>query len=340
MARINLLTIHWGLSYGAVLQTYASVRLLESKGHKVSVVNLIHPSRKRFYTKLRSWLLLVMDLQFSKFKKRYFTGLTSKMYSLGAEEIPDADYVVIGADQVWNRDLTTPIDLAFFVNFSDRVKKLSLASSFGKAVWDEDERYTQKIKGLLSKFEAVSVREDTGRELLHKTFGLESTLLIDPTLAYGEFDELLLSDKNRKDIYTFFVNRYSGYDECVDLISEEHQLPVFRHTKFSFYLKNSPSHWLTYIRNASVVITDSFHGVAFSIMFKKPFYVLWGESSKSTRITSLLNILGLGDRYIRSVEDYVARKNEFSHTIDYSTVDEILSVERKKFEDYICSHIE
>ena len=340
MANISLLTIHWGLSYGAVMQTYATVKLLEQKGHKVSVINLIHPSMRRFYFKLRSWLLLVMDLQFLVFKKRYFSHLTSKMYKIERKRLPkDIDYFVIGADQVWNRDLTSPIDLSFFVNFNENIKRVSLASSFGKDNWNEDENYTKAIKSLLLKFNALSVREDTGHSILKNVFELDSACLVDPTLAYGEFDELLVDDRIRNDIYTFFVSRSSEYGECADLISRELNLPLFKHTKYSFYFKNSPRNWLTYIRNASAVITDSFHGVVFSIIFKKQFFCLWGERSKSTRVTSLLNLLGLKDRYIESVEDYMGRKEQIHSSIDYTEVDKVLMVERAKFHDFVGRYI-
>lgn len=340
MANISLLTIHWGLSYGAIMQTYATVKLLEQKGHKVSVINLIHPSMRHFYFKLRSWLLLVMDCQFNLFKKRHFSNLTSKMYKIENEQLPDTDIFVVGSDQVWNRDLTSSLSLAFFVNFNNGAKRISLSSSFGKSKWEEDEHYTNTIKELLLRFDAVSVREDTGSHILLNTFGIESTWLIDPTLAYGQYDELLLDDRQRNDIYTFFVSNSSEYRNCANRIGRELGLPLFKHSKYSYYFKNSPQHWITYIKNASVVITDSFHGVAFSIIFNKQFFVLWGEESKSTRITSLLNLLGLGDRYIKSEDDYLARKDDLHRQIDYEAVNRILAAERCKYDEYLSQYIQ
>lgn len=335
MAKVNLLTIHWGRSYGAVMQTYATSKLLEKCGHDVTVINIIHPKLKYFYKRIRNFLYLFMDCQFSLFKHRYFPKLTHKMYDLNSKSLPKADYVVIGSDQVWNRDITNPIELAYFVNFDDKVKKVSLASSFGKSEWSESKEYTNEVKGYLEKFEAISVREDTGKNILSNLFGLESTILIDPTLAYAQFDDLILNKKEKKQIFTFIFSSKQETKNIINAISEDLHLPIFKHSKLSYYLNNSPRQWLTNIRNSSYIITDSFHGLAFSIIFKKEFFVLCADEKKFTRLKSLLNLLGLEDRYILSVEDYIKRKKELSKVVNYDEVYKILSVEQKKYQDFI-----
>ncbi|MBO5172488.1 MAG: polysaccharide pyruvyl transferase family protein [Bacteroidaceae bacterium] len=337
MARIKLLTIHWGQSYGAVMQTYATSKLLEKYGHNVTVINIINPRLKWLYTKLRAFLCIIIGYQFLRFKKRYFPNLTSRRYSLKSTNLNDVDYVVVGSDQVWNRDITTPMDLQFFLK-DCCVKKVSLSSSFGKNVWTEDSEYTLQVKELLNSFDALSVREYSGKEILEKTFGIESTVLVDPTLAYGNFEDLVLDNNPKKHIYTFFVNQISNYEKIVNEISAQTGLDVFRHTKFSYYLKNGPRHWLTYIKNSSCVITDSFHGVAFSIIFKKDFYVLCGEANKFDRVLNLLSLLGLEDRYISSIEEYEKKKNSICE-INYEAVFHKLSVEQKRYGDFIQRYI-
>lgn len=339
MAKINLLTIHWGNSYGAVMQTYATSKILKNNGHEVTVVNLIHPRFKHFYKNIRSFFYFFMNCQFSWFKHRYFPNLTRKMYGLSPQELPQADYVVIGSDQVWNRDITNPIELAYFVNFDDKVKKVSLASSFGKSEWSESKEYTDEVKGYLEKFEAISVREDTGKNILSNLFGLESSILIDPTLAYAQFDDLVLNKKEKKQIFTFIFSSKQETKNIINAISEELHLPIFKHSKLSYYLNNSPRQWLTNIRNSSYIITDSFHGLAFSIIFKKEFFVLCADEKKFTRLKSLLDLLGLENRYIKSEEDFLSRKNELIIPIDYERVDKILSQKRSEFSQFIAEFI-
>ena len=339
MAKVNLLTIHWGRSYGAVMQTYATSKLLEKNGHEVTVVNIIHPKEKKFYSNLRSFFYFFQDCQFSIFKHRFFPKLTRKMYGLVPSKLPSSEYVVIGSDQVWNKDITSPIDLSYFVDFADDVKKVSLASSFGKSEWNADEEYTEKVKKYLSKFKAISVREDTGNEILSKVFGLQSTVLIDPTLAYGEFEDLVLNRKKKKQIFTFLFSNKQETKDIVDAISKDLSLPVFKHSKLSFYLNNSPRRWLTNIRNSSYIITDSFHGLAFSIIFKKEFFVLCADEKKFTRLKSLLNLLGLQDRFIESLSDYQQRKTVLFESIDYLTINKKLRIEQDKYNSFIQSNI-
>lgn len=339
MAKINLLTIHWGLSFGAVLQTYATCKVLERHGHQVSVINIINPKQKKIYISIRSVLCSVMECQFYKFKRTYFPRLTKKMYRLDIRHLGTSDYTVIGSDQVWNRALTSPIELIYFADFDHNSKKISLSSSFGKEVWSEDEEYTYKVKLLLNKFSALSVREETGRILLETIFDKMSTVLIDPTLALENYDELILDNKQRRSIYTFFINRRPQYTKIVNYISESVDLPIFCHSKFTYYCKNSPQHWLTYIKNSSIIITDSFHGVVFSVLFEKQFFVLCGEEQKFTRIRNLLNLLELNNRFVSSIADYEKRKDDLMPKINYHKVKEILKTERKRFSDFINYNI-
>lgn len=340
MAKVNLLTIHWGRSYGAVMQTYATSKLLEKNGHDVTVVNNIHPKEKQFYKRFRSLYYLFQDFQFYCFKHRFFPKLTRKMYGLVPCKLPSSDYIVIGSDQVWNRSITSPMDLSYYVDFNQNVEKVSLASSFGKSEWTEEKEYTQGVKKCLDQFKAISVREHSGQEILSSVFGLESTILIDPTLAYADFEDLVLNKTKKKQIFTFlFGGDKKETKDIVKAISKDLGLPLFKHSKLSFYLNNGPRRWLTNIRNSSYVITDSFHGLAFSLIFKKEFFVLCADEKKFTRLKSLLDLLGLQNRYIRSLKDYQQRKALLFESIDYSTVNAKLRVEQDKYNSFIQSNI-
>lgn len=207
MAKINLLTIHYGQCYGAVMQTYATCRLLEEAGHDVIVINIVHPRLKNHYKSFRKLTGIITEWQFYIFKKRYFSKMTSKTYSIDNQKLPDADYTIVGSDQVWNRDITGNFGNAFFLDFvPENQKRIAFCSSFGKSVWEEDENYTQSVKSELDKFLAISVRETSGVKILNEIFGIKGISLQDPTIGYGEFDSLVLNDKVQNSIFPFLLN--------------------------------------------------------------------------------------------------------------------------------------
>ena len=106
MAKINLLTIHYGKCYGAVMQTFATCKMLENEGHSVCVINLINPAQKGNWKTFQFWKDSVREFQFWLFKKKYFSKLTNKAYSIQDISLPNADVTIVGSDQVWNRDIT------------------------------------------------------------------------------------------------------------------------------------------------------------------------------------------------------------------------------------------
>ena len=195
------------------------------------------------------------------------------------------------------------------------------------------------IVSCLKKFTAISVREETGKKILKENFGLNSEVLIDPTLAYGHFSDFVLHDIPSSKAYTFFVSEKNKYDSIVDYIVKDKKMELMKHSQFSYYFTNGPRNWLTYIKNAAYVITDSFHGVAFSLIFQKEFYVLCGDRSKFTRITNLLGRLGLEDRIIDSIEDYEFKKNLFQKPINYQPINEILRLEKNRYREFLSQHI-
>lgn len=336
--KINLLTIHYGKSYGAVMQTYATCKLLERAGHDVCVINLIHPKTKNIYNKLTNYRYIVKEFQFWYFKHKYFPKLTKKFYKIEIDNLPEADIYIVGSDQVWNRDITGIWGLNFFLDFvSDKYKRIALSSSFGKYNWTEDNAYTQSVTNELKQFNKISVREDSGVKILQKIFNINATTLIDPTLAYEEICDLAYKRKSPKQIYAFLLNNSDEEKTIVNEISKTYGIGIRKNKLLDKYLFSGPRDWLTKIQNAEYIITDSFHGLAFSIIFKKNFFILCANKNKFTRIDSLLKLLNLSDRYIHSIEDFRKRSMQLKQNIDYLKVDKILTEERRKFNQFVSS---
>jgi len=340
MAKVNLLTIHYGKCYGAVMQTYATCKLLEKAGHSVKVINLVSPAPKSFRKCLSNIVDCVREFQFWLFKKKYFAPLTNKASNIMNIRLPEADYTVVGSDQVWNRDITGIFGNTFFLDFVDKKqKKIALSSSFGKAIWNESENYTKKVKSLLSDFDAISVRESTGVKIIEDTFGLTATNIQDPTLGYGQFNDLVLNDKHLHQIFPFLLRDDRQSNEKALYIARTLGIPLFKHSKFSKRFLKGPRHWLTNIKNSDYIITDSFHGLALSVIFNKQFFVFCAIESKFTRLRSLLQLLSLENRYVDSIEDFEARKEDLLKPIDYVHVNSILKKEQEKYNIFIKSTI-
>lgn len=340
MAKINLLTIHWGKCYGAVMQTYATCQLLEKAGHEVCVINLIHPKIKEAYRNPRKWVDLYREFQFFIFKYKFFSKLSKKVYKVDYSKLPDADYYVVGSDQVWNKDITSPFYLDYYLSFVPNSKKrIALSSSFGKAEWNENYDLTKDIYAELMKFHAISIREDSGKEILSKTFDIQATQLLDPTLGYGQFESLLKHRKRKKQIFPFLFQNTKESKDIVTLCSEYLKIPIYRSTRFKSYFKNGPLDWLSNIANSDFIITDSFHGLALSLIFNKQFIVLCADLKKFTRLQSLLRLFNLEERFISSYSDLSLRKNILYKKIDYTTINEILKNEQHRYELFIFQKI-
>lgn len=336
MAKVNLLTIHYGKCFGAVMQTFATCKMLEEAGHTVKVVNLIHPRIKGIYKSIGNWKELYRELQFWIFKQRYFSKLTKKGYSINSIQLPEADITIVGSDQVWNYDITGMWNYTFFLDFvPSKQKRVALSSSFGKSEWVENQEYTANVKNELSKFEQISVRESTGVKILSETFNLKSVQLLDPTLAYGKFESLTLSSKSKNYIFYFLLNNSADALNIANKIAEELGIKLFNRSLINTYIFNGPRNWLTQIKNSRYVITDSFHGLALSIIFHKQFFVFCADERKFTRLYSLLKLLHLEERYVKNEDDFLSRKVDLLKEIDYTKVDLILNEERVKYQFFL-----
>lgn len=340
MAKINLLTIHWGMCYGAVMQTYGTCKLLEEAGHDVRVINIIHPKVKYKYRNPKKWIRLVREFQFWVFKKKYFSPLTKKVYSISESPLPKADITIVGSDQVWNKTITGAFENTYYLDFvPSNQKRIALSSSFGISAWNEPDEYTRKISELFDRFDAISIREKSGVQIMKDIFNKEAVHLLDPSLGYGKFDGFVKRKKEINSIFTFLLNPSQETKTCINKMAFDIGTPLYSPNVFEKIFKTGPCDWLENIYNSKYVITDSFHGTALSILYHKPFFVFCANEKKFTRIESLLSLLGLTDRYIKSYDDFIARKNSLLMPIDYIKVDKILDEERTKYQNFIRSSI-
>lgn len=328
------------MCYGAVMQTYGTCKLLEEAGHEVRVINIIHPKVKHKYRNPKKWIRLVREFQFWVFKQKYFSPLTKKVYSIAEAPLPNADITIVGSDQVWNKMITGAFHKTYYLDFvPSNQKRIALSSSFGISDWNEPDEYTREIAELFDRFDAISVREKSGVQIMKEVFNKDAINLIDPSLGYGKFEGFVKNTKDVNSIFTFMLNPSQETKICINKMASDLGTPLYCPNAFEKVFKSGPCDWLENIHNSKYVITDSFHGTALSILYHKPFFVFCANEKKFTRIESLLSLLGLTERYIKSYDDFIARKDSLLMPIDYMKVDKILDEERTKFKNFIRTSI-
>lgn len=349
MAKINLLTLHYADNNGSALQAYATCRILRNLGHEVCVINLQNKSTViGRYKHPKNWKNIPRYFHFVQFRHKYLSPMTKRMFIINTGLIPKGDYTIVGSDQTWNADFPVVKKGTYFLNFvNDGSQKIALASSFGKAEWDASSEFTQKVGNWLSDFKAISVREKSGVDICQRYFSQPAVHVLDPTLALGDFGELLDMKPNiQEELRCFLFKR--GYSlDVIDYIAERENLPVCQindkgrksYRQFSYW-RSSPVAWLKMIRDAKIWASDSFHGVAFGIIFRKQFIALCNDKKKLERVESLLNLLGLEEKLVNSLDDLKNRYEEVMAPIDYNRVFEILAKEQNKFKAFIKENIQ
>ena len=184
---IGLLTYHYSSNVGALLQTYATCRALTELGHIVFIIDLrLNEDNHNSIIKIiRKIILYKHERDLNYFRDSYYPQRTKYYGSVKdlQNDPPEADCYLVGSDQVWNPYIAEDRLDAFLLNFgSAATPRLSYASSIGLSKWPTDVKSSLiKVKESLSRFRAVSVRENTAKQLLANQFGISSTVVMDPT---------------------------------------------------------------------------------------------------------------------------------------------------------------
>lgn len=360
--RIGLLTLPFNNNYGGYLQAMALTTVLEEMGHEVILINRRHPDNANLKDRVKFTLKTIVkkflgkDTQLSIHNQKIYAyeKQGAKMLPLVRSVIKNIsepifrqddfkcleklgiEAYIVGSDQIW-RPKYVPHVQNFFLDFLPgdiHVKRIAYAASFGT----DDDEYTLSQKNecgiLISKFDAVSVREDSGLELVSR-FGWNSKNImwvLDPTLLLSaSFYAKWTEDDNVQNNYHYIASYILDEGNEKKLIEEKAQeeihLPIYKIGTIHNGVKASISSWLSGIKNADFVITDSFHGMVFSIIFHVPFVVLVNKGRGGTRFLSLLNRYGLNDRIVSTVESL---NGLFHSTIDWYNVVRILQEDQDK----------
>lgn len=345
--KIRVLTLPLGYNIGGILQNYALMTICKKYSNDVKTLDIcVSPPFlfpiikygacvKRFLLKIfvdhnirvRWWLenKPVEKIQEIPQVKDVIYLHSTK----GLKKIKTANTLFIfGSDQLWRKEMSPDI-MTFFGDFlKDNVPRVAYAASFGVDTWQFDEDNSAKVIYLLKKFKAISVREESAVKLLAQR-GIQSQLVLDPTLLLLSQSYISLETAVSRQfaqnphIFLYCLDKHLGQDEAIALICNKVNTPVMNITT-----NLQVDKWICGLRTADYVVTDSFHGTIFSILFHKKFIVVANQMRGLTRLESLLKLLGLENRLAESFEDFDF--TQLSADIDYMSVDKILNQEREK----------
>ena len=350
--KIGILTFHRASNYGAVLQAYALTEVLRGLGADAQIIDYRCPEVEMCHypsNLFKRESLPAACIHYYGKQKKFgnFEGFRQRHLHLSrrydretiGETCKEYDLFLSGSDQVWSKKYSG-MDTTSLLDFEeDPNKKYSYAASFGFTEFPEG---TQEVYARhLQQFQAVSVREQSAVDLLRSQCGLDAFLSLDPTLILGADKWMQLAkkpdiDKNYILIYRVqppvhlieYAKKLSAETGCeiVYLNSSYTDHKELHHARFS-----TPEEFVGWFANAEYVLTNSFHGTAFSIIFRRNLTVeIQTKQSLNTRSRDLLRICGLTERILpESYTDYTLGE------IDWDLVSSKLETEKKSSIDYL-----
>lgn len=320
--KIGILTQHFLLNYGGIIQNFALQQVLLKLGHEpLTFEHDTCYSRTRWLLRTAKQILKTRSLKglpvypvyqgrvgnknFIKFVLKNIRSVTVKDFTSGLTQKYGLDAYVVGSDQVWRPAFNLGPRLGnMFLNFADdKVKKFSYAASFGCKEWEYTKEQEKTCSKLARRFDAISVREASAVDLCKNHFGVDATLVLDPTLLLNREDyEKVCNDipKKEKHILVYSLVVGESVMTVASKVSEAKNLPiVVKEAGGKVKKADSIEDWFAEFRDAEYVVTDSFHGMVFSIIFNKPFSIVMNPSGGNVRYISLLSQLGLMERIVK-----------------------------------------
>lgn len=367
---VGIATVYTGFNYGSALQAFATKTLLEDMGYNASILklggsmipgrdvrikktmvvlfrSLLHSggmkSLKNYGDSIKKTLSAESKGYFNHFTDFYLQPETASYKSL-KKEAQSEKYkaFVCGSDQIWNSAVFY-VDPFYYLRFAPEGKRIAFAPSFGRDFVPDYNK--KKIKKYLSGIKHKSVREASGKDIIKDLTGDNAQALVDPTLALSAQEwthHLKLNNNDEKYLLAYFLDKPSEKAiNAVKAIGEKYSLKIIG-LPYSVdglpWVENivsaGPREFVEYIKNASFVCTDSFHGTAFSLNFNIPFYTFernYGNAGKqSARIESILELVSAQDRY--EPENIDGCLN-----ISFENVNKVLLSEREKSKGYLSS---
>lgn len=359
MKKVGIVTITGGANYGNRLQNYAMQTVLKKLGYnpytirkadeKQTIGNILKKCVKHC-THYKYTTLDKRIEEFEKFNKKYINF--SKKYIVSDDYnvnlCNEFDGFVCGSDQIWNPNYKMNTG-SHFLSFAKNKKKIAVAASFGvdKITQEDEGRFSVWINEL----DAISVRENSGKEICKNITDKKVQVLIDPTLTLSSEEWNQIAEKpknitNDKYIFCYLLGKYDAAftDRIKEYADEQNKKVVFLE---DIWRKSGiasdrefiygPSEFVWLIKNSDLVITDSFHATVFSIIFNKRFLVVPREKENndmSSRFVSLFDMFDIKNHIYNSEEDF-----DFAGELNHEKIDVVLKEEKVKFYEFVKNNL-
>ena len=367
---IGAITFHSPYNYGSVLQAYALQKfVIREFGNEFiyTIINLRTKRQKDFYCRpygfydfkniAKKMIFFGHKRQFLKRAEKFELFIkdalnTTEEYSSAGELCKanfDFEYFLSGSDQIWKYTILD-FDWSFFLEFCKKGKKISYAASFGPEPLELDKITKTRLRKDLSEYRNISVREIGSAEKIKQIMGKDiAEIHVDPTLLLDEkdWDEIIGARIIRGDyIFLYDLKGNRNAYEIARKLSKAYNIPVVivkenakMHILYRDFIKKynaGPLEFLNYIKYAKIVVSSSFHGNAFSVIFEKPFLAVGGK--EDFRINNLLEMTGLIGRAVTTIDDIMPGKELFN--VDFDFARWAIKKEQKRSRKYLAKALE
>ena len=361
--------MHKVLNYGSAVQAYALQTFLVNRGYNVELIDYVYPNDyHKSLQKVPFLKMLLVNLwqllwgNPGRKKNKRFVEFYETMYRLSpytyfsqealAVNPPIYDIYLTGSDQVWNPKYIA-FDTSFMLSFVKEGVKIAYSASFATNNIPKD--FQDIYANCLKEYKAISVRERNGCEVVKELTGCDATTVLDPTFLLPKEDWRLLAKSSSLEITEPYILVYvlgysfNPYPYIINFIKYAQKKNGYKVVLLnisnlkSIFLKNvvrlqsaSPQDFVNLFNNASLVITDSFHGTAFSLIMERPFYsIVNAHPSKDDRVSNLLYMVGADRREIRCGSNFPT-----SFEMDFTIVNNRLQQLRNKSIAFLDKAIE
>lgn len=340
--KIGILTLPLHINYGGILQAWALQTVLTRMHHRVEVFGLNPKSSHSNYELPLVWLVRMIrrvqgtsnvpifsEIKEQKYKKRRFGDIkrfisdkiNTKIIN-GLNAIPESSYdlIIVGSDQIWRKEYiaagwcsNNPAEAFLSALKHHGVDRIAYAASFGVESWNFSEAETVEIKTALSRFKNVSVRENSAVDLLDKSVGVSASFVLDPTMLLKPEDYIecfgIHKEPSKSKLVSYILDPNAESEQLISKIAvtrglEKKEINLLHSCEKLISIEE----WVKSIANAEIVVTDSFHGCVFSIIFNKPLIFICNESRGNARFASLISTFGIKKNCLESIADYDPEK--------------------------------
>ena len=375
--KICILTQPLKFNYGGILQAYALQKVLKQMGHSPITLNYDKPYKLTKKTILKRIIAkLILGKRISVFGRIAFPELNKHLMRFVSENIDcseliyaplsydhikkyDFDAFIVGSDQVW-RKAYSPYLPTFFLDFltdKENVKKLAYASSFGIPSFDVNKDELNTYASLIKQFDAISVREKDAIDIVKNDLKSNATQVLDPTMLIDSSEYIKLIEKDLaqnetktspKQCFGYILDVSDKKKGILENIANKYglsakMLSIQQFPPKDFNLESciqpAVTEWLSMIKNADFVVTDSFHGTVFSILFNVPFAVVANNGRGISRFNTLLETFNLQNRMILS-DDPSSLEKLYQSNIDWDAVNATLIQQREKSKKFLSDALQ